>query len=414
MPDLLFLTQRLPYPPIKGEKIRPLQILRYLTQWYDVHLGCLIDDPDDQQHIGTIRAMCRDVHVAPLDRRRARLLCLRGLLTGESLSVVFFRNRGLARWVNDVIERVRPEVIFVNSSNMAPYILDQPKTGLRVVDLADVDSEKWRAYGCAARPPMRWVYRREWRHVAALEHRIARDCDLSSFVSEPEARLFASEVPQFADRIKGISSGVDHRYFDPAPGYPTVYDATLPTFVFTGTMDYPPNADAVAWFAETILPLIRRTVPQAQFYIVGNNPNDMVRRLARLDGVHVTGRVPDVRPYVFHATAAVAPMRIARGIQNKVLEAMSLGRPVIVTSGALEGIQAEPGRELVLADTAEEFAAAACFLANSGQADIIGLAARQRVLKDYDWAATLSRFDPLLRPMTQPGSRADALVRTGS
>ena len=132
-PDLLFLTQRLPYPPIKGEKIRPLQILKYLTQWYDVHLGCLIDDPADAQHIDTIRAMCRDVHVATLDRKIARLTCLRGLLTGESLSVTFFRDRGLARWVRDVVGNVRPAVIFVNSGNMAPYVLDLPKQQTRIV-----------------------------------------------------------------------------------------------------------------------------------------------------------------------------------------------------------------------------------------------------------------------------------------
>src|SRR5580692_5068940 len=112
MPDLLFLTQRLPYPPIKGEKIRPLQILKYLTQWYDVHLGCLIDDPADAQHIDTIRTLCRDMYVAPLNRKVAKLTCLRGLLTGESLSVTFFRDRGLTRWVRDVVETVRPAVIF--------------------------------------------------------------------------------------------------------------------------------------------------------------------------------------------------------------------------------------------------------------------------------------------------------------
>jgi sugar transferase (PEP-CTERM/EpsH1 system associated) len=407
-PNLLFLTQRLPYPPMKGEKIRPLQILRYLTQWYDVHLGCLIDDPADWQHVDTIRALCRDMHVAALDRRMARLLCLRGLLTGESLSVVFFRDRGLTRWVTDVVNRVRPEVIFVNSGNMAPYILDLPRTGLRVVDLADVDSEKWRAYAETGKPPMQWVHRREWNKVAALERRIATECDLATFVSDAEASLFASLLPDCAERIKGVSSGVDHRYFDPAPGYPAVYDTTLPTFVFTGTMDYPPNVDAVVWFAEAILPIIRRDTPKAQFYIVGNNPSEAVQRLAKLDGVFVTGRVPDVRPYIFHATAGVAPMRIARGIQNKVLEAMSMGRPVIVTSGALEGIEAAPGREVILADTVEDFAAAACRLASAGDVASIGAAARLCVVKNYDWSARLSRYDSLLRPDIRQGALARA------
>jgi sugar transferase (PEP-CTERM/EpsH1 system associated) len=398
MPDLLFLTQRLPYPPIKGEKIRPLQILKYLTQWYDVHLGCLIDDPSDAEHIDTIRAMCGSIHVAPLNRTVAKLTCLRGLLTGESLSVTFFRDQGLTRWVRDVVETVRPAVIFVNSGNMAPYVLDLRKRETRICDLADVDSEKWRAYADTTTGPMRFVYRREWRKVGGLERRIADEFDVCSFVSEAEASLFARLVPDRAARIRGVSSGVDHRYFDPALTHTPVFDTKLPTFVFTGTMDYPPNVDAVVWFATDILPVIRRTVPAAQFYIVGNGPSAEVQRLAQIEGVFVTGRVPDVRPYVAHATAGVAPMRIARGIQNKVLEAMSLGKPVVLTSGALEGIEAEPGTEVILADTVETFAAGCSRMATSADGLAIGAAARTRIVRDYDWSARLGRFDDLLRP----------------
>jgi polysaccharide biosynthesis protein PslH len=398
MPDLLFLTQRLPYPPIKGEKIRPLQILKYLTQWYDVHLGCLIDDPADAQHVDTIRAMCRDIHVATLDRRIAKLTCLRGLLTGESLSVTFFRDRGLTRWLRGVMDTVRPEVIFVNSGNMAPYVLDLPRRETRICDLADVDSEKWRAYAETTTGPMRLIYRREWGRVAELERRIAHEFDVSSFVSDAEASLFARLVPECAPHIRGVSSGVDHRYFDPALAHAPVFDTTSPTYVFTGTMDYPPNVDAVVWFATEILPVIRRTVPAARFYIVGNGPSAEVQRLASIEGVFVTGRVPDVRPYVAHATAGVAPMRIARGIQNKVLEAMSLGRPVVLTSGALEGIEAEPGADVLLADTVDDFAADCSRLALSNDGAAIGAAARARIVRDYDWSARLRRFDDLLRP----------------
>ncbi len=405
MPDLLFLTQRLPYPPIKGEKIRPLQILKYLTQWCDIYLGCLIDDPADAQHIDTIRALCRDVYVAPLNRRTAKLTCLSGLLTGESLSVTFFRNRGLTNWVKDVVANVRPDVIFVNSGNMAPYVLDLPKQQTRICDLADVDSEKWRAYAETATGPMRLVYRRERNKVAALERRIAYEFDASSFVSDAEAALFKHLVPERAASIRGVSSGVDHRYFDPSLATAPLFDSTLPTYVFTGTMDYPPNVDAVVWFATEILPVIRRTVPAAQFYIVGNSHSAEVQRLATIEGVFVTGRVADVRPYVAHATAGVAPMRIARGIQNKVLEAMSLARPVVLTSGALEGIEAEPGVDVLLADTIEDFAAACCRLALNNDGAAIGNAARTRIVRDYDWSARLHRFDDLLslQPAGQVG-----------
>ncbi len=397
-PPLLFLIQRLPFPPTKGDKIRAWKILAYLARWYDIHLGCLLDDPADEAHVATVRALCRDIHVARINPRLSRLTCLRGLLTGEALSVTYFHDRDLASWVERVMRTVKPAVVFVYSSNMAPYILDQPGAARRVVDLVDLDSEKWRAYAEERQGPMRWVYRREWRKIADLEQRIARDCDLASLVSNAETALFARLFPVQADRVISVSNGVDHGYFDPDGDYPPVYDTTRPNFVFTGTMDYPPNADAVIWFANDILPLIRRALPDARFHIVGHNPTEEVRRLGRLDGVNVTGRVADVRPYVVHATASVAPLRIARGIQNKVLEAMALARPVVVTSGALEGIEAEPGTDIVLADSAGDFATACIDLANGPNGSRIGRAARARVVQTYDWSARLSQYDRFLRP----------------
>ena len=404
VPDLLFLAQRLPYPPTKGEKIRAFHELKYLAQWYDIHLGCLIDDPDDMQYVNVLRAMCRDIHVAEINRRVGRMACLRGLWRGEALSVAYFQDRGLTDWAREVIETVRPAVTFVYSSNMAPILLDLPKPGMRVVDLVDIDSEKWRAFAETTTGPMRLIYRREWRKIAELEKRIAGESDLCAFVSRAEAGLFASQHPDHAARIQGVSNGVDHRYFDPALDHQAVYDVARPNYVFTGTMDYPPNVDAVHWFATEILPLIHGTCPRAQFHIVGSSPSQAVLKLARLDGVFVTGRVPDVRPYIAHATAGVAPMRIARGIQNKVLEAMAMARPVVLTSGALEGIEADPVQETIVANTAEAFAAACCRLGTTPDGCAIGAAARARIVRDYDWAATLRQFDHILRPERLSGS----------
>jgi polysaccharide biosynthesis protein PslH len=421
MPDLLFLMQRLPYPLIKGEKVRNWRILNYLTKWYDVHFGCLIDDPDDFQHIDTVRALCADMYTAPLDKRRAKLTCATGLLTGEPLSVTFFRDRGLRRWVEKVVAEVRPEMIFVNSSNMAPYILDLPRTGKRVVELGDVDSEKFRSYAETASTPMRQVYRREWRLVEKLERRVALECDYSVLVTEPEAALLRAKVPEAADKIVGISCGVDHAYFSPERDYAAPFDpAAGPAFVFTGTMDYLPNIDAVVWFANEVLPIIRRAHPSARFFIVGSNPAEDVKRLAKLDGITVTGRVADVRPYISHATASVGPMRIARGIQNKVLEAMAMGKPVIVTSGALEGIDATPGRDLILADDAEAFAAAAIRLTRADgsgttpEGEALGQAARRLILERYDWDACLSGFDDLMRPASIAPSPVPAFTGAGT
>jgi polysaccharide biosynthesis protein PslH len=402
MPDLLFLTQRIPYPPIKGEKIRPLQILKYLARSYKVYLGCLVDDPQDTEHVPTIRALCADAYFATLDRRRARFACLRGLLRQEALSVTFYRDRKLAGWVRGVLRNVKPDVIFVCSSNMAPYVLDyRGDERVCLVDLADVDSEKWRVYGETGVFPMAWVHAREWRRIAQLEARIARECNWSTFVSAEEAALFAHLHPAQAGKIRAVASGVDHVYFDPARSFDPPFVTDRLNYVFTGTMDYPPNVDAVTWFAQSILPIVRHHAPDAQFHIVGSNPTPQVRALAAMDGVFVTGRVPDVRPYLAHAAAAVAPMRIARGIQNKVLEAMAMAKPVVVTPEGLEGIDAVPAVELLLAKTPDAFAAAC--LSAARQSAAIGSAARRRVVRDYVWAERLRGFDPLLA--TPPGQR---------
>ncbi len=398
MASLLFLTQRIPYPPIKGEKIRPLQILRHLATNFDIHLGTLIDDPDDWQHVDTIRALCRDAYFAPLDRRIARITCLAGLLTDDPLSVAFFRNRALQRWVNHTLDTVRPDVVFICSGNMAPYVQNHRHHGIvRIVDLADVDSEKWREYAAKSRFPMSWVYAREARLILALERRIAREAEATTFVTDQEADLFRRLAPEYSDRIHGVSSGVDFDYFDPATLPPPIFDTTRPNFVFTGTMDYLPNVDAVTWFARDILPLIRRDQPGAQFHIVGSSPSAEVQKLSEIAGIHVTGRVPDVRPYVAHASACVAPLRIARGIQNKVLEAMAMARPVILTPEALEGIDAAPGREVLLATDPATFAAAAIgVLRDPSAANALGAAARRRIEAHYSWTARLAAFDSII------------------
>jgi polysaccharide biosynthesis protein PslH len=402
VPSLLFLTQRIPYPPIKGEKIRPLQILKYLRRSYDLYLGCLIDDPRDLEHVPTVRAMCVDAHFAMLNRNRAKIACLRGLLSGEPLSVTFYRDRQLAAWVQRVLHEIRPEVIFVCSSNMAPYVLDlRGSEQVCIVDLADVDSEKWRAYAENGSFPMSWVHRREWGRIAALETRIARECDWSTFVSREEAAMFARLHAAQADKIRAVGSGVDHVFFDPTQRFAPPFATERSNFVFTGTMDYPPNVDAVAWFVEAILPIVQKSAPAAQFHIVGSSPAPRVQALAsERNGVFVTGRVPDVRPYLAYAVAAVAPMRVARGIQNKVLEAMAMAKTVVVTPDALEGIDASAGTEVLVADTPDAFAAA-CLSAVSADS-AIGAAARRRVVRDYVWAERLRGFDPLLQIGAEP------------
>ena len=396
MARVLYLSQRIPFPPHKGEKIRPWQFLRHMARDHEVHFGCLMDDPDDWQHRPRIQALCRDTCFAPLDPRLARVRCLAGLATGEPLSVRFFRSARLMRWVRRVIDGVAPDLIVIFSSCMAQYV---PRAAFRarptIMDFADVDSEKWRAYGAETTGAMGWVYRREARRVLAFDRDIARAAAASLFVSEPEAALFRSLAPESAAKVHSIANGVDADYFSPRHHFERPFNGAGPVFVFTGSMDYKPNVDAVTWFAERILPALRGTAPATEFCIVGGRPAAAVQRLAARPGVTVTGRVPDVRPYLAHATAAVAPMFIARGIQNKVLEAMAMARPMVTTTDGLTGIEAEAGAEVVVVDDAAGFVAACQRIAAGGAAAAIGAGARDRVVRDYSWAAQLERFDQI-------------------
>lgn len=398
MKDLLLLTQRIPFPPNKGEKIRQFRILEHLRKSHRIHLGCLLDDPNDRQYVDELRALCTDSHVGLMDGPFAKLGYLRGLIRGEPLSFAYFWRRDLARWVASVLQNVRPETAVICSSNMAPYVLRQPHHPLRlIIDYTDVDSDKFREYAATMRGPKQWIFQREARLVLACDRASAQAADCGVFVTDPETALFQKLVPEFAAKMLTIGNGVDTDFFTPDGEYAPPYDTRFPHFVFTGTMDYWPNIDAVSWFANAIFPEILKKLPDARFMIVGANPTPEVTRLGNLPGITVTGRVADVRPYIAHGAASVAPIRIARGIQNKVLEAMAMARPIVTTTPAFEGIQAVPGKELLLADAPDRFASLACQIA-TGEIDgkALGNAARRCAMSHYSWAAQMTRLDPLL------------------
>lgn len=392
--DLLFLAQRCPYPPNKGDKITTWNLLKFLARRYRVHLGTYIDDPHDWQYVPVLREQCASVYVAGLNPNVCKFKSLAGLLTGDALSVEFYRHAGMQSWVDGVM-RQGVDRVFVYSSAMARYVLDAGPGRIRIMDFADIDSDKWRQYAKVAGWPMSWIYRRESVRLLAWERRIARDFDHSLFISEAEAKDFRSMAPEAAAKVSALSNGVDSDYFSPSADFANPYPGTSPQMVFTGAMDYRPNIDAVVWFAREALPLIRATRPDAGFCIVGSRPAAEVQSLTQIAGVTVTGRVEDVRPYIAHAAAVVAPLRIARGIQNKVLEGMAMAKTVVCSPQGLEGIHAEVGSEVLLAEDAAAFARE-CLRAIEGLD--LGHAARQRVLSSYDWDACLAKLDALLEP----------------
>lgn len=397
MANILFLAQRIPYPPNKGDKLRAYQVLQHWTNHHRVFLGCFVDDPEDWQYVELLQARCSDSHFAPLNPKRSLLRATSALLTNDPLGVPYYRHSGLANWVSRILEMEKPDCAFIYSSVMAQYVLRDPNRPQRVLmDFVDVDSEKWSEYAATKRFPARQVYRRESRQLLRFDRRVALQTDASIFVSEPEAALFRERSPETRDKVHAISNGIDTEYFSPDNAGLRPHSDGAPIAVFTGRMDYWPNVDAVIWFSDEILPQLRSRFPDFTFLIVGAKPSRDVRALSDRPGVFVTGTVPDVRPYIGQADIVVAPMRISRGIQNKVLEGMAMARPVIVTPQALEGIDAVPDKHLLLACDSDEFVKCAEACCESAFALRIGAAARQRVLEAHSWETSLAKYDQLL------------------
>jgi len=396
MEHLLFLAHRIPYPPNKGDKIRSFHLLQYLGARYRVHLATFVDDPADWAHCDTVKNLCESAHFALLRPGLAKLRSLTGFLTGDPLTLPYYRNRDLARWTSGVKQRHGIKRVLVFSSAMAQYVLGPEfADARRVIDFVDVDSDKWRQYAESKKFPMSWVFRREAVRLADFEKRAASICDSSVFVSKNEAELFCRMLANEAASVTSVSNGVDSSYFSPAAERESPFETDGPSVVFTGAMDYWANEEGASWFARSVLPRVRETFSGATFCIVGMNPTEGVRALARLPGVVVTGAVPDVRPYLQHARAVVVPLRIARGIQNKVLEAMSMARPVVTTPQALEGIPAREGQEVMVASDAETFARKLIDILG-GRGEQIGVRAREFIEREFSWDRNLPRISALL------------------
>jgi len=395
MANILYLVHRLPYPPNKGDKVRSYNLLKHLLKQHRVFLGTFIDDPEDEPYIATLRSMCADLHVAKLHPRMAKIRSLNGLLAGEPLTLRYYRDAALQNWVDTTCRLNKIDATVVFSSAMAQYIEDKRRMPV-LIDFVDVDSAKWAQYAPKHRWPMSWLYRREGQQLLAYERLIAAQAVRSFFVTDAEVTLFNRLAPECSVRTETMCNGVDADYFAPSPERPSPYSTEEIPIVFTGAMDYWPNVDAVSWFANEVFPALHQRRPNVRFYIVGRSPTPEVQAL---DGEHivVTGTVPDVRPYLQHAGIVVAPLRIARGIQNKILEAMAMARPVVATTDCAAAVDAVKGTELLVASNAIEFIDTIdSQLASPMAGNAIGEAARARVVAHCSWDAHMNRIDPYL------------------
>lgn len=397
--EILFLSHRIPWPPDRGDKIRSHHELRALAALAPVHVGCFADDARDESFGPDMAEITASQRIVRRSGSRA-VAALRGLARREPLSVALFESAAMHDYVRRTLAERPIRAIFGFSGQIAQYV-QAPPAGCRfVMDFVDIDSAKFTAYGASKGGPMGWVHRREGQVLGDYEARVAHQADMSLFVSDAEAGLFREMHGFSPDHVVAIENGVALDYFSPEAAITALRPGERgsgPLIVFTGQMDYRPNIEAVIDFAQRSLPAIRKVYADARFAIVGRNPAAPVRALCGEAGVMVTGAVDDVRPWLAAADVIVAPLRIARGIQNKILEAMAMARPVVASAQAAEGIDAVDGRDFLVAhDPDAEAALVLDLLADPARRDAIGRAARAQVEQRYSWAGAMAPLEKLL------------------
>lgn len=402
--DILFLSHRIPYPPNKGDKIRSYALLKHLAEHHRVHLACFVDEASDLSHRETVRSLARgECLFVPLSALSKWTRACRALITGETITASCFGATVLNRWLRALLSKYSIDRTVVFSSGVATYVLnsDLIDPSRAILDMVDVDSDKWSQYAVASGGLKKWVYRREAKKLGELELAAVSKFGATILSSPYEAQTFAALAQEHRGRIFAVSNGVDLERFSAGP-FANPFASTEYPIVMTGRMDYRPNADGAKWFAKEVLPHIGQKLPNVRFYVVGAHPPASLRACAGIDTI-VTGQVSDIRPYIQHASVVVAPLKMARGIQNKVLEALAMGRPVVATQAATRALAVTSGVELWIEDQPARFAAAVMNALKGADRLRVAKNGHRYVETHHNWARNLSVVDEILAAL---GDRA--------
>ena len=375
-------------------------MLRYLAERYQVAVACMIDDPTDLDYLSPLRKMAAQIFYVLRTPLKMKFKVLEAILAGEPFTKPCFYSKKLQKDIDDFLKGNDVQAVICFCSSSAEYVFRSRhyaslQKKVLLADLIDVDSEKWRQYAEQKTGGMRWLYRREANLLRPYEQQIVDTFGQTFLVSEEERNVMA----KFANvtKVEALTNGVDLDYFSPEAYRGGEMNQESCRLVFSGAMDYWPNIEGASWFAEKIFPLVKASFPEATFCIAGRNPTESVLALKKINGVVVTGTVPDMRNYLASATICVVPLKIARGIQNKVLEAMAMKKPVIATSGAATGTKAVTGKELVIADEEEQMAnEIIALLADPVRQSDMGRKARDYVEREHSWEANLARLDEII------------------
>ncbi len=405
---ILFLAHRIPYPPDKGEKIRAFHELKFLAARHTIDLFCLADSAEEAANVVPLRDFCRRVFVEARNPLAAKKNMVRSFLRGEALTSGFFYSPKLKREVRNALVTEAYDLVFVYCSSMTQYVPRDCPVPV-VVDFVDIDSGKWAQYSKIAGFPRSWVYSREAEVLGRAEQRTAAKVALSIVTTNLEAGLLnpigrypvaviANGVARHEADSTGTESGV--------AWLPEQIAALQPYVLFVGQMDYLPNIDAAEYFARDIFPLVRAKHPATRFVIAGRNPAPRVRDLVKQEGVVVTGTVPEVQSYLLGAAAVVAPFRIAQGVQNKILEALALGKPVVSTSRPAQAVGARDGETILVADEPADFARRVNEILSDPSLQKRFAGGREFVRQHFDWDTNLGRLESHLIEAAHAGKHA--------
>ncbi len=391
---IYYICQRVPFPPDRGDKITTYNEIKHLARQHEVHVFCMADGVADLANVAKVEAFAASIHAVAVSPFGAKWRAALALLSGQPLSVAAFSQRALHRAIRQSQARAPADLMIVYSGNVAQYAEPFPECR-RIMQFADLDSLKWAQYAKRHAPPLKWLYALEQRRLLDYERMIAHSFDHSLVCTAVEQRDFAALIP--GAPLSLVANGVDLDYFKSQAG-----EKVPGRLVFTGVMDYLPNIDAVQWFCDEIFPRVRAAVAQASFVICGSRPTEAVKQLARIDGVRVTGWVEDTRPELDCAEVFVAPLRMARGVQNKVLEGLAMGLPCVASIAAWSGTVIAQGQGILASDDPDEFASMIIkLLTDAPFRDQMAQRARAQAEANYTWQAQMDLLDGVIERVMQ-------------
>ncbi len=387
------LTHRLPYPPDRGDRIRSFNLLKLLAEHYDVSIACTSEEPVWLQHHQLLSTIAKNVTIYPISPTYSKLKIPGALIKGQAITPAWHFRQGLANEIMQWHERDPFDTVLTFCTGMAQYAktLMKPigdfKVPYHILDLVDVDSVKWDSYAKQALPPKKWVYAAEARNLRKIEACQIDQYNAITVVSQAEADTYNKHVTQ-NDILHVVGNGVDYEYFNPLPQVPENQEHH--NIVFVGVLNYLPNSQCIQWFIKNVIPTLRKKNPNVTLQVVGRHPTAKINELNNVPGVEIVGSVPDVRQYLAGASLVIAPLRIARGIQNKVLEAMASQRTVVCSPAAAQGIIAQDKKHLFVADEPQQWVDTIDNLLNDPKTrQTVGFAAREQVIQEYSWQKAL-------------------------